>query len=118
MGLIPLGWEVKALGEHANFKNGYAFKSKDWQDEGFPVVKIGSVKPGIVDIDKCSYVSPQTTTGLDKFELNEGDILVGMTGYPGETGIIPRSNKKVYLNQRVGRISEPQEHPHNYLWIY
>ena len=54
IGKIPKGWTPAELGDIARFQNGFAFKSKDWQDSGIPVVKIGSVKPGIVDLNQVS----------------------------------------------------------------
>ena len=118
LGEIPEGWVADRLGSYVEFQNGYAFKSSDWQSNGAPVVKIGSVKPGIVDLTATSYVSPDTVNGLERFKLNPGDILVGMTGYPGETGLVPMHDPCPYLNQRVGRISAPQQRPENYAWIY
>jgi type I restriction enzyme S subunit len=103
LGEVPEGWEVKSLDSICSFQNGFAFKSKDWIDEGYPVVKIGSVKPGFVNLSNCSYVGEGITEGLDRYKLSEGDILVGMTGYPGVTGLVPYSSLPVYLNQRVGK---------------
>ena len=118
LGEIPEGWGADNLGNHVEFQNGYAFKSDDWQNKGVPVVKIGSVKPGLVDLSATSYVSPNTVIGLERFKLNPGDILVGMTGYPGETGVVPVHDPHPYLNQRVGRIAAPKDRPENYAWIY
>ena len=118
IGEIPEGWVASNLGRHVEFQNGYAFKSDDWENSGIPVVKIGSVKPGLVDLTATSYVSSDTVIGLERFKLNPGDILVGMTGYPGETGLVPIHYPHPYLNQRVGRIAAPQSHPENYAWIY
>lgn len=118
LGEIPEGWTVSTLGEHSVFQNGFAFKSKDWVAEGVPVVKIGSVKPGIVNLSGSSFVSPETVEGLNRFELESGDILVGMTGYLGETGVVPITEAKPFLNQRVGRISPPDNEPGNYAWIH
>lgn len=106
-GLIPEGWSVGTLSELAEFQNGYAFKSKDWTDSGHPVVKIGDVKPGIIDFSGCSYVAPETVAGLERFRLNRGDLLVGMTGYVGETGLVPSVEPSGYVNQRVGRFFTP-----------
>lgn len=105
LGLVPKGWRVGTLADLAEFQNGYAFKSKDWVDSGHPVVKIGDVKPGIIDFSGCSFVAPETTAGLDRFRLNRGDLLVGMTGYVGETGLVAEVRPAAYLNQRVGRIA-------------
>ncbi|MDD2466934.1 MAG: restriction endonuclease subunit S [Desulfobulbus sp.] len=105
IGKVPTGWRVGTLGDLAKFQNGYAFKSKDWVNSGHPVVKIGDVKPRIIDLTGCSFVAAETTTGLGRFQLNRGDLLVGMTGYVGETGLVPALDSTAYLNQRVGRIS-------------
>jgi type I restriction enzyme, S subunit len=105
LGLVPRGWRVGTLTDIAVYQNGYAFKTKDWQDKGYPVVKIGNVKPGIIDISGCSWVSDDAVARLDRFLLKRGDLLVGMTGYVGETGLVPDLEPPAYLNQRVGRIS-------------
>lgn len=104
-GEIPRGWSVGTLSDFAAFQNGYAFKTKDWTDSGHPVVKIGNVKPGMIDLSGCSFVAHETVNGLDRFALKRGDLLVGMTGYVGETGLVPALDSVAYLNQRVGRIS-------------
>ena len=105
VGEVPEGWSVGTLSNFASFQNGYAFKTKDWTDSGHPVVKIGNVKPGIIDLSGCSLVAHETVNGLDRFALKKGDLLVGMTGYVGETGLVPALYSVAYLNQRVGRIS-------------
>lgn len=105
LGEIPKGWDIGSLSDFASFQNGYAFKTKDWTDSGHPVVKIGNVKPGIIDLSGCSFVAHETVNGLDRFALKRGDLLVGMTGYVGETGLVPALDSVAYLNQRVGRIS-------------
>jgi type I restriction enzyme S subunit len=104
-GEIPKGWQQGKLADLASFQNGYAFKGKDWTESGHPVIKIGNVKPRLISFDGCSFVSQQTVNGLDRFKLHRGDLLVGMTGYVGETGLVPQVSPSAYLNQRVGRFS-------------
>jgi type I restriction enzyme S subunit len=105
LGVVPKGWRWGALSDLATFQNGYAFKSKDWTDAGHPVVKIGDVKPGMIDLAGCSYVAEATVAGLDRFRLSRGDLVVGMTGYVGEAGLVPSVEPTAYLNQRVGRMA-------------
>jgi type I restriction enzyme, S subunit len=105
LGQIPIGWRVMELGMVSTFLNGYAFKSSDWQDHGVPVVKIGSVKPGFVDVDNVSFVSDEISASKDRYRLSPGDILIGMTGYVGEVGLVPISESPPLLNQRVGRVA-------------
>jgi type I restriction enzyme S subunit len=105
LGEIPRSWRAGTLGDLASFQNGYAFKGKDWAKSGHPVIKIGNVKPGLISFKGCSFVGQQSVNGLDRFKLHRGDLLVGMTGYVGETGLVPEVSPAAYLNQRVGRLS-------------
>lgn len=105
LGLVPKGWQYSDLNEVARFQNGYAFKSKDWVESGFQVVKIGNVKPAFIDLSGCSYVAEATVTGLERYRLARGDLLVGMTGYVGEVGLVTSTKNASYLNQRVGRMA-------------
>lgn len=101
---VPEGWESGTLADIANIQNGFAFSSKDWKDDGVPVVKIGSVKPGLVDLNQPSFVSPELAASRANFRLAVGDMLIGLTGYVGETGFVPPSPCLPMLNQRVGRV--------------
>jgi len=105
LGEIPEGWRCGALSDLATYLNGYAFKTKDWAASGHPVVKIGNVKPGFIEVSGASHVSPDIVVGLGRFKLSRGDLLIGMTGYVGETGLVPSIEPPAYLNQRVGKIS-------------
>ena len=99
----PVGWQDDVLGSFTNLQNGYAFKRNDWRDLGVPVVKIGSVKPAFVDLDHVSFVDEALALEKINFRLSTDDMLVGLTGYVGETGRIPPTQYTPMLNQRVGR---------------
>jgi type I restriction enzyme S subunit len=105
LGAVPKGGRIGTLADLATFQNGYAFKSKDWSEVGHPVIKIGNVKPSLISFDGCSFVGAESVIGLDRFKLMRGDLLVGMTGYVGETGLVTEVSPAAYLNQRVGRIA-------------
>ena len=106
---LPNGWRERTLGEITGFLGGYAFRSKDWIEQGIPVVKIGSVKPGIVDLTEVSFVSDEVAKEARRFRLKAGDLLIGMTGYVGEVGLVPPTDNPPLLNQRVGKflLEEP-----------
>ena len=44
---LPVGWKRKSFSDTAEFINGYAFKPKDFQPEGFPIIKIKELKNGV-----------------------------------------------------------------------
>ncbi|MCF8222724.1 MAG: restriction endonuclease subunit S [Bacteroidales bacterium] len=90
-------------------QNGYAFKSKDFQDYGENrVLKIKNISGGIVDIQATDFVSDETVDSLDdNFSIHTGDILFAMTGAKiGKMGIIPKTDYHLWLNQRVGLFKE------------
>lgn len=92
-----------------DLQNGYAFKSKSFQDFGEDrVLKIKNISGGIVDIETTDFVSRETVENLDeKFSISTGDILFAMTGAKiGKMGIIPKTDYKLWLNQRVGLFKE------------
>jgi type I restriction enzyme S subunit len=92
-----------------DLQNGYAFKSKSFQDFGEDrVLKIKNISGGIVDIETTDFVSHETVENMDeKFSISTGDILFAMTGAKiGKMGIIPKTDYKLWLNQRVGLFKE------------
>jgi type I restriction enzyme S subunit len=108
LGHVPTGWKATTLGACIGFRSGFSFKSQDWQESGVPVVKIGSVKPGIIDLSQVSYVSEEIAQQAARYRLSTGDMLIGMTGYVGEVGLVPPSNNPPLLNQRVGKFVMPK----------
>jgi type I restriction enzyme S subunit len=108
LGHVPTGWNATTLGACISFRSGFSFKSQDWQESGVPVVKIGSVKPGIIDLSQVSYVSEEIAQQAARYRLSTGDMLIGMTGYVGEVGLVPPSSNPPLLNQRVGKFMLPK----------
>ncbi|MDN2913161.1 restriction endonuclease subunit S, partial [Campylobacter jejuni] len=97
------------ISDFISMQNGFAFKSKDFIDYGNNgVIKIKNISNGIVDIVNTDKISQNTINEVNnKFNINSGDILFAMTGAEiGKMGIVPSTNKKLWLNQRVGMVKE------------
>ena len=96
---------------------GYAFKSKDWQEKGIPVVKIKNINSdNIVNIEEVDCV-PQNILlpKLEKYLLKSGDFLVAMTGATaGKVGKL-RTRIPMLLNQRVAKF-DPIDEYRAYIW--
>ena len=91
------------VGDLADVKSGYAFKSRDWSDEGFPVIKIKNIGNNDIDLIGCSFIPENIAEAANKFKLNAGDLLIAMTGATvGKIGMMPKTETSFYLNQRVG----------------
>ena len=117
LGLIPQGWEVRGLGDLCNVVPGYAFKSKDWQDTGVPVIKIKNIKSdNTIDTQDADHVSPKILLPkLNKYRLENGDFLIAMTGATaGKIGRL-RTKTTMMLNQRVAKL-DPIDGYRDYIW--
>ena len=88
------------LGQVCNIRNGFAFKSNEFKNEGIPIIRIGEIKNGIVDIRKAPLINQ--TNKFDAYIVKKNDILIAMSG--ATTGKIGRYtlNQVAYQNQRVG----------------
>lgn len=97
--------ELIPLSQIADIIGGYAFKSDDFGSTGFPVVKIASIEPPRVNLTSGEKISSEKVSGLDRFRLNDRDIVMAMTGATiGKAGRV-RSNEPAYLNQRVAKLA-------------
>ena len=101
---IPDGWEVKSFGDYAKVKSGFAFKSSWWQASGIPVVKIKDIQENnTLNQSDLSFVSEDKIRAASRFISKVNDVVIAMTGATiGKFAIIPKSDKPLLINQRVG----------------
>lgn len=101
---LPFGWKLGSLKDLVSFQNGFAFKSSKFVKIGQPVIKIKNIGNNTVDILSTDCVEEEYAKAAEKFQLNQGDLLIAMTGATvGKVGYMPYSEIKCYSNQRVGR---------------
>jgi type I restriction enzyme S subunit len=76
----PMGWEKSKADNHIDLLTGFAFKSKDYSKSSQDLKLCGGliIMPWGIDWNKCNKWSPKNTKGLDKYWLNEGDIVMAM----------------------------------------
>ncbi len=109
---IPKSWRVGSIGDIVRVQAGFAFKSKDFLEHGnIGVIKIKNISEDVVDIKDTQCISRETVSKLDKrFSIDSGSVLIAMTGSNvGKMGIIPKTNRELWLNQRVGMFKERVE---------
>ncbi|MDF2947591.1 MAG: Type restriction-modification system, specificity subunit [Bacillales bacterium] len=101
---LPDNWIWVKFGTVASLVNGYAFKSKDYIEEGIPIVRISDIVGKIYDLSKAVKVPNELYN--ERFIINKGDLLIAMSGATtGKTGIF-YANENAMQNQRVGNIKE------------
>ena len=106
IGWIPEGWEAGSIGNIAKAIGGFAFKSQAFQESGFPVIKIKNiVGDGTVSIEGAQCIGTEDAKKALKFTLNDGDLLMAMTGATvGKIGLVVNGGKSAFLNQRVAKL--------------
>lgn len=102
-------YDTVKLGEVCYLVNGSAFKSKDFQDSGVPVIKIANVKPNKLILTDLKCVSETIADQYARSQIKYGDILLTMTGnrmdggpdsWVGKAAMF-RENGRYMLNQRL-----------------
>ena len=102
-------WEKVEIGKVAKVISGFAFKSKDFQAIGTPIIKIKSIKDENIVLDESDCVDSAIEVPT-RFHLSKGDILISLTGshitLPSSVvGRVARYRHETnsYLNQRAGK---------------
>ncbi len=106
---LPKGWRKTEIKEIIFIQNGYAFKSSDFKALGTNgIIKIKNISSNFVDIDNVQYIDESTASKIDhRFKVSSYDLLIAMTGAEvGKVGFIPKTQKNLWLNQRVGMFKE------------
>lgn len=113
------GWVEKRLGDLIVIQNGYAFSSNEYKDEGHFLIRISNVQDGEIKLANPKYVAIDDPR-LKRFILNEGDILVSLTGNIGRVGVMQAEHLPAALNQRVARITLKDDKTvrHNFLFFF
>ena len=88
------------IGDACDILNGYAFKSERYVDEGIRVIRIANVQKGYIE-DNAPVFYSIDSSDLDKYRLEEGDLLMSLTGNVGRVALLQKEMLPAALNQRV-----------------
>ena len=95
-------WEEKRLGEVIKLFGGNAFKSSQFRKEGIPIIRISNIsnKTKYLALEKLVYYDEQIND--TNYMIDQGDLLIAMSGATTGKSSISDFKEKAYLNQRVG----------------
>jgi type I restriction enzyme S subunit len=100
---LPEGWHKDAVDSKISLLSGYAFKSSDFVDKGqYKIVTIKNVKDGDFDGNNVSLIDEIPLKMPQHCVLEEGDILLSLTGNVGRVCLVYGDN--YLLNQRVAKL--------------
>jgi type I restriction enzyme S subunit len=88
------------IGDVCDVLNGFAFKSENYVDSGIRIIRIANVQKGFIE-DNTPAFYPIGSEGIGRFMLDEGDLLMSLTGNVGRVAIIAKEFLPAALNQRV-----------------
>ena len=95
-------WKEEPLGYCYILKGGYAFKSSMFQNEGIPIIRISNIPTDSLFVDLSDCACYKKIPNDETFIINNGDLLLAMSGATTGKTAIYKQNKPAYLNQRVG----------------
>ena len=100
---------ITEIGEHCKVQGGYAFRSKNFTEEGIRLVQIGNVNKDSLDWEVINYLPMDFAKYYPDYLLKNEDLLIAMTRPIIKSidcvKIAMVSDKDIpsLLNQRVGR---------------
>jgi type I restriction enzyme S subunit len=111
IGEVPEGWEVTKLKHYAQFLPGFAFASSQFlksESDGVRLLRGVNVKPNEIDWSDTVKWASDKVNGLERYFLEEGDLVIGMDRPWIKSGIriavINIEDLPCLLLQRVCRI--------------
>lgn len=87
--------EIRRLGDIASYINGFAFKPKDWEKAGLPIIRIQNLTGSNEDYNYYNGIYPP------QVEVNNGDILIS---WSATLGIYLWNKGKALLNQHIFKV--------------
>ena len=100
----PNGVEWKELGEVAEIKNGFAFKSSLYSEYGIRVIRISDVQKGTLSDKDIKFYPLEKKDEVQNYLLAENDLVMSLTGNVGRVAMVPKDILPAGLNQRVACI--------------
>lgn len=91
----------KQLKNMVELVGGYSFKSEKYVTNGIRVVRIANVQDGFFSDEYPCFYDMKTISELGKANLEDGDLLMSLTGNIGRVAFVPKEMLPAGLNQRV-----------------
>ena len=110
--------EKVRLGDICDILNGFAFKSKEYQDSGIRVIRIKNVQNGYIEDKEPKYYGLEKKEEIVNYLLKEDDLLISLTGNVGRVGLLKKEMLPAALNQRVAciRVKDSKNISINYIF--
>jgi type I restriction enzyme S subunit len=117
--LIPKDWRLGSLLELTDPTRqpiltgpfGADLGNNDFVAEGVPVLRIGNVQQGRLEIDDLLYVSTRKAKTLSRYRIKEGDLLFARQGATtGRNALADHRVEGSLINYHIIRVALSQDH--------
>ncbi len=113
----------KRIYDMAEFQKGFAFKSKDYQDNGVRIIRVSNLNKKDFSDSNCLYIDETKAAEYLKYELVAGDAVISTVGsWPtnpesvvGKVCIIPEEIEGSLLNQNAVRLRAKEGYEQGFL---
>jgi restriction endonuclease S subunit len=112
MPALPKGWgyqtvgELGAMGEQSVLTGpfGTNLGRSDFVDAGVPLLTIGCLTHGGINLGKALFVSESKAAELSRYRLKEGDLLFSRMASVGRAGLVPKGLEGALFNYHIMRL--------------
>jgi type I restriction enzyme S subunit len=98
-------WKSEILGNVVNLQHGYQFRDEDFVGEGIPVIKIRNVIGYDLVLTDMTFVDSSRLEEFKSVIIENGDLLMSLTGNIGRVVEVKSINKPMLQNYRVGKFT-------------
>lgn len=93
--ILPKHWQIKKLGEVADYYNGRAFKPSEWEKIGRPIIRIQN-------LNKADSIYNYSTKDFeDRYKIEKGQLLYA---WSASLGTYIWNGKDAWLNQHIFKV--------------
>lgn len=104
VGVIPVEWGVRSIGQMFRLVNGFAFKPEDWKQSGTPIIRIQNLN------DPSASFNYSLAPVAERNRIEAGDLLFAWSGtigtsfgarvWAGPLGVLNQHIFKVHMDQQ------------------
>ncbi|MGD0339596.1 MAG: restriction endonuclease subunit S [Bacteroidota bacterium] len=114
---LPERWIWTTLKEIIKVRNGYAFSSSDYRENGVLLVRQTNLSGDRVVLDNAIFLPKDYLSKYQEYEITKGDILVGMSGSIGKICVY-EYDEPALQNQRTGLLQFYESSTKHYVRYY
>ncbi|MEQ6122654.1 restriction endonuclease subunit S [Pseudotenacibaculum sp. MALMAid0570] len=116
-------WEKMRFSDFISYTKGFAFKSKDYQNDGVRIVRVSDLGYDSIKSSHGIYLDKSKVHSVEKYVIDEGDIIITTVGSRPELidssvgrGILVRKNGEGLLNQNLVKINKCEKIKNKFLF--